>query len=60
MKYRKMIVNCDRMCDNCWFTIIVQVKKWYGWVTVKTMESNDYEYIHNCADEILDKLNEQI
>lgn len=51
----------------------VQVRKWYGWVTVKTFppynildgtvdinEKNDRHYVTICAEELLDMLNEDI
>ena len=54
--YRKLLIDDQ---ENCW-TIIVQVKKWYGWVTVKEFIGEDLQYVNLCAIELLDKLNEVI
>lgn len=52
---------------------VVQVKKWYGWVTIKEFpifyyndgtvrisEPNDKHYVDICIEELLDALNEDI
>ena len=52
---------------------VVQVKKWYGWVTIKDFrefyyndgtvkikEHDDKHYVDICIEELMDKLNEEI
>lgn len=52
---------------------VVQVKKWFGWVTIKDFgefyyndgtidisKTNDKHYIDICIEELIDKLNEEI
>ena len=52
---------------------VIQVKRWFGWVTIKDFgefyyndgtvnlfKSNDKHYIDVCVEECLDKLNENI
>lgn len=36
-KYRSFIVNIDTGIT----TVVIQVKRWYGWCTFCTIESND-------------------
>lgn len=60
MKYRKIVVNIETYYDEVFYTIDIQVKKWYGWVTIKTMESNDLKYLNIEADDILDKLESNV
>jgi hypothetical protein len=31
-----------------------------GWITIKTIESDDLDYLNICANEILEKLNEEV
>lgn len=57
MKYRHIIVDKD---DYGYYTSVIQCKKWYGWTAIKTLESNDREYLKVCAEDILDKLRENI
>ena len=52
---------------------VVQVKKWYGWVTIKEFpiyylndgtvkltDPDDKHYVDICIEELLDTLNEEI
>ena len=52
---------------------VVQVKKWYGWVTIKEFPiyylndgtvkltaPDDKHYVDICIEELLDKLNEDV
>ena len=52
---------------------VVQVKKWYGWVTIKEFpiyylndgtvkltDTDDKHYVDICIEELLDTLNEEI
>lgn len=52
---------------------VVQVKKWFGWMTIKDFdvfhyndgtvkisEPNDKHYVDICIEELIDKLNEEI
>lgn len=52
-KYRKLLIDDQ---DSI-YTIIIQCKKWYGWVTIKTIEEYDLEYANIQADEIIEMLN---
>ena len=56
MKYRKLVIDKTEGI----YTGIIQVHKFLQWVTIKTMETDDLEYLHNCMDEILEMLNKQI
>jgi len=43
----------------------VQMKTWHGWITVKTFKANDIitdsiDYARACAQELLDKLREEL
>lgn len=48
-RYRTLIVD---LTDE-WYTIVIQVKKWYGWVTFKTIESNQKEVAMNHCNQIM-------
>lgn len=37
----------------------VQVKKWWGWVTIKTFIDDDMEFAYREAMELLEKLNKK-
>ena len=40
---------------------VVQVQKWFGWVNIKKFQDqNDEGYALRCAEELLEKLNEEI
>lgn len=43
----------------------VQMKTWHGWITIKTFKANDIvtdsiDYARACAQELLDKLREEL
>lgn len=38
MKYRHRIIACDYVMFRCQTRMIIQVKKWYGWVTIYSIE----------------------
>lgn len=42
MKYRSLVVDIDK---NYFTTIIIQVKRWFGWTTIKTIEKPYIEAI---------------
>ena len=45
--------------DVCYF--VVQVRRWFGWVNIKKFQDQDDEsYALRCAEELLEKLNEEI
>lgn len=54
--YRRILVDDQEGV----YTILIQMKKWYGWTTIKSMCSDDLHYLNNCAVELLEKLNEEI
>ena len=40
---------------------LVQVRRWFGWVNIKKFQDPDDEsYALRCAEELLEKLNEEI
>lgn len=51
-KYRTLIVDDD----NGYITQIIQVKKWYGWITIYSVEGS-YITVKNKIDKILKELN---
>lgn len=54
-KFRKLVFQ-----DFNTYSAYIQYKTWYGWITIKYLESDDLDYLQLCADEILEKLNETI
>lgn len=40
MKYRKILLDCMPI-GQFYQTYIIQVKKWYGWVTIYKAEGED-------------------
>lgn len=65
MKYKKQIFSMQYY-DNysrTWYlgyVAYIQVKRFFGWITIKRMESSDKDYLNLCADELIEKLNEEI
>lgn len=51
MKYRFFQTNCDHLCGNCIITIVIQVKKWYGWVTFHVID-NEFDSAYRELDEL--------
>lgn len=53
-----------RIKERVWkYGCVVQVREWYGWVTIKTFKSNSIapdcvNYAWELASELLDKLEE--
>ena len=46
--------------DDVWY-LVVQVRKWFGWVNIeKFQDPDDESYALRCAKELLEKLNEEI
>lgn len=65
MKYRKQIAGIYRINGGAleWckvYVAYIQVRKPFRWVTVKKMVSEDIEYLGLCADELIEKLEEEI
>ena len=59
MKYRSLLVNNESLGkDLYWSTIVIQVKKWYGWVTFCTINDVDTR-AHSRATFILNTLKEE-
>ena len=57
MKYRLKGVEAS---DDVWY-FVVQGRKWFGWVNIKKFQDPDDEsYALRCAEELLEKLNEEI
>lgn len=54
--YRKIIVDLSEGI----YTGVIQVHKPFHWVTIKTMSSEDRDYLELCMDEILEILNNEI
>lgn len=52
MKYDGFLVDYSEGI----YTGIIRVKKWFGWVTIKTIESDDDEYILNYIEEVIELL----
>lgn len=51
-KYRWLLVD-----NQEGFTIVIQYKNFIGrWITIKTIEDEDYEYLKICAEDIVDML----
>ena len=60
-KYRiKEKKTYDAYVLYVWY-YVVQVHHWFGWVNVKKFQDqNDESYALRCAEELLEKLNEEI
>lgn len=58
-KYRCLNVHCEHCFDVCLLTRIIQVKKWYGWVTIYTIEA-PYDEAVEKTDKILKLLKNEI
>ena len=57
---RKYRIKEKETFDAVWY-FVVQVRKWFGWVDVKVFYYPDDEsYALRCAEELLEKLNEEI
>lgn len=56
MKYRIIPVSREQYMDVVLATNIIQVKKWYGWVTFKTIEGIE-EYVDKYCENLLNILN---
>lgn len=52
MKYRHIIVDFS----DGWYTSIIQCRKWYGWVTIKTIESPNLSDLREKSNQIMDLL----
>lgn len=73
-KYKYRIKELSKDINDVFKTHkVVQVKKWFGWITIKDFgifyyndgtvkisESNDKHYVDICIEELIDKLNEEI
>ena len=55
-KFRKVLVDNQEGI----YTMNIEYKTWYGWITIKILEDSDLDYLNLCADEILEKLNSKI
>lgn len=56
-EFRAIIVDLD---ETGMYTILIEHHKsfpWPHWCTIKSMSSDDKDYLCNCAQEILDALN---
>ena len=52
--YRWLLVDDQ----ESYYTIVIQYRKYFNsWMTIKTIESEDLEYLKTCANEIIDALN---
>ena len=57
---RKYRIKEKETYDDVWY-FVVQVRKWFGWVNIKKFQDPDDEsYALRCAEELLEKLNEEI
>ena len=57
---RKYRIKEKETYDDVWY-YVVQVHHWFGWVDVKVFYYPDDEsYALRCAEELLEKLNEEI
>lgn len=57
---RKYRIKGVEAYDDVWY-FVVQVRHWFGWVDVKEFcYPNDEAYALRCAEELLEKLNEEI
>ena len=57
---RKYRIKGKEAYDAVWY-FVVQVQKWFGWVNIKKFQDPDDEsYALRCAEELLEKLNEEI
>lgn len=54
-KYRTILIHSDYINDLHYVTYIVQVKKWYGWVTIKTVDGPEDD-VYDKLDSILNLL----
>ena len=62
-KYRiKEVAEFDGDAPQFLMTyFVVQVRRWFGWVNIKKFyDSDDEDYALRCAEELLEKLNEEI
>lgn len=73
MKYRIKEIYVDCPNGGLFVKLKVQVRRWWGWTTIKTYpvfnlfdgtvditKSDDKHYVYICAEELLDMLNEKI
>ena len=59
MKRKYRIKEKETYADVWYF--VVQVRRWFGWVNIKKFQDpNDESYALRCAEELLEKLNEEI
>ena len=57
---RKYRIKEKETYDDVWY-FVVQVRRWFGWVNIKKFQyQNDESYALRCAEELLEKLNEEI
>ncbi len=55
MKYRVLNLNCDHLLGKCCIDYAIQVKKWYGWVTIRYI-FGELDYVNNKVEKILYEL----
>ena len=55
MKYRDIKLDCEYLLGECYITCAIQVKKWYGWVTIRYVEG-EASFVDNKVEKILQEL----
>ena len=55
MKYRAIKLDCEYLLGECYITCAIQVKKWYGWVTIRYVEG-EASFVDNKVEKILQEL----
>lgn len=55
MKYRAIKLNSDYLLGKGYLESAIQVKKWYGWVTIRYVEG-EASFVENKVKNILQEL----
>lgn len=55
MKYRVIKLNCDHILGKCYVESAIQVKKWYGWVTILCV-AGEVSYVNDKVKKFLQEL----